>query len=102
MNRSKGRASHLILTLAIIGSVACSSRVEYEQPRVDASPNAININTASADELERLPNIGRKTADAIVEFRTENGPFRRPEHLMLIRGLSEKRFLELRPLLRTE
>ena len=81
---------------------ACSSRLEFEEQRVESSPDAININTSSADDLERLAHIGRTTADAIVQFRAENGPFRRVEHLMLIRGVSEKRFLELRPLLRTE
>ena len=50
------------------------------------------------DELEKLPRIGRKTAESIVEFRNENGPFRRAESLLLIRGLSEKRFAEIRDL----
>jgi competence protein ComEA len=63
---------------------------------------AININTATADEFEKLPHIGRKTAETIVEFREQNGPFRRPESLMQIRGISEKRFLELREFLKTE
>lgn len=90
------------LLLAVCLAAACTSRVVYETPRVASSPNAININTATADELERLPHIGRKTAEAIVKFRAYNGPFRRLEHLMLIRGLSESRFDELRPLLKTE
>jgi DNA uptake protein ComE-like DNA-binding protein len=46
--------------------------------------------------------VGRKTAEAIVQFRSENGPFRRPEDLLLIRGVSEQRFVELRPFIRTE
>ena len=90
------------LLLAVCLAAACSSRVVYEQPHTESSPNAVNINTATADELERLPHIGRKTADAIVQFRAENGPFRRLEHLMLIRGMSERRFVELRPMLRVE
>jgi len=78
-------------------------RVEYDRTSAFvASPNSININIASADELEELPGIGRKTADTIISFRHENGPFRRVEHLMLIRGISEERFLELRPYLRAE
>ncbi len=82
----------------------CSERQVY---RTSANPNpispdSININTASVDELKMLPYIGRKTAEAIVQFRTENGPFRRPEHLMQVRGISETRFIELRPILRTE
>ena len=46
--------------------------------------------------------IGRKTAESIVEFREANGPFRRVEHLMQIRGISEERFLELRPFIKTK
>ena len=92
----------VLILFASLMFAACSSRVEYEQPHDGVSPGAININNASADDLERLPHIGRKTAEAIVQFRTENGPFRRLEHLMLIRGVSEKRFAELRPLLRAE
>lgn len=81
---------------------SCSSRVEYDRPVAQAPTSAININTATVDDLERLPHIGRKTAEAIVEFRTANGPFRRVEHLMLIRGVSETRFAELRPILRAD
>ena len=92
----------VLLLFASLMVAACSARVEYEQPYVVESPDAVNINTATAGELERLPHIGRATAEAIVQFRTENGPFRRLEHLMLIRGLSERRFAELRPLLRAE
>lgn len=88
--------------LLLMSLAACSARIEYDQPRAVTSPNAVHINTATVAELERLPHIGRATAEAIVQFRDENGPFRRLEHLMLIRGLSEKRFAELRPLLRAE
>ncbi len=62
----------------------------------------ININTADAAELERVPRIGPKTAANIIRYRTENGPFRRVEHLMQVRGISEKRFLQMSPYLRTE
>ena len=98
MSNSKFPILFLVLLLA-----ACSSRTEYSSANVAApSPNAININTATVDELERLPHIGRKTAEAIVEFRSVNGPFRRVEHLMQIRGVSEERFENLRPLIKIE
>ena len=91
----------IILFTFIIAS--CSTRVVYElQPLSAASPNAININTASADELERLPHIGRKTAEAIVDHRTRHGAFRRIEQVMLIRGVSEVRFKKIRNLIRIE
>ena len=93
----------ILILIACSLMTACTSRVVYEpQTIASATPNAININTASAEELEKLPHIGRKTAEAIVQFRDENGPFRRPEYLLQIRGISEVRFAELRPLLKTE
>ncbi|HRI03781.1 MAG TPA: helix-hairpin-helix domain-containing protein [Pyrinomonadaceae bacterium] len=90
-----------VLFMTVVG-LACSSRIEYGRPIAQAPASTININTATVDDLERLPHIGRKTAEAIVEFRTANGPFRRVEHLMLIRGVSEPRFAELRPILRAD
>jgi competence protein ComEA len=92
----------LILIVFLLMS-GCTPRIDYEQQTsAAATQNPININTASADELERLPYIGRKTAEKIVEFREENGPFRRVEHVMQIRGISEKRFLEIQQLLKAE
>jgi len=47
----------------------------------------ININTAGADELERLPLIGPSRAAAIVAYRTEHGPFRNTENIMQVTGI---------------
>lgn len=92
----------VLLTL-LFTVIACSTRIEYPSANVAApSRNAININTATVDELEKLPHIGRKTAEAIVEFRNVNGPFRRVEHLIQIRGVSEERVETLRPLIKIE
>ena len=64
--------------------------------------HAININTASAEDLQRIPHIGEKLAAKITEHREVNGPFRRVEHLMLISGISDERFRKIRPLVRVE
>ncbi|MFZ1699887.1 MAG: helix-hairpin-helix domain-containing protein [Pyrinomonadaceae bacterium] len=92
----------VVIIFATLLIASCSARVEYAPIANQFDPNAININTAPAEELERLPSIGPKTSEAIIQFRDENGPFRRVEHLMLVRGVSERRFAEIRPHLRTE
>ena len=56
----------------------------------------VNINTASATDLETLPGIGAKTAGRIVEYRQKNGPFKKIEELMNVPGIGEKNFLKLR------
>ena len=94
----------IILILILFSwMTGCSSRVVYEEQSLFApTTSALNINTATAKELESLPHIGRKTAQKIIQFREDNGPFRRVEHLMQIRGISEKRFLELQQFLKAE
>ena len=62
----------------------------------------ININTASVKDLEKLPGIGKGLAERIVEHREKYGPFRRPEHLIMVRGISDKRFRALRALITVE
>ncbi len=55
----------------------------------------LDINTAGVDELERLPGIGKVLATRVVEHREKHGPFRRTEHLMMVRGISDRKFREL-------
>jgi competence ComEA-like helix-hairpin-helix protein len=56
----------------------------------------IDLNAASATQLEELPGIGPALAKRIVEFRKENGPFKKIEDLMNVRGIGEKKFLNLK------
>lgn len=60
----------------------------------------ININTATAEELDSLPGIGPSTAAAIVEDRERNGPFASPEDLMRVSGIGEGKFSKLKDQIR--
>ena len=62
----------------------------------------VNLNTATGEELERLPGVGPETAARILEHRRRYGAFRRAEHLLLVRGISEQRFKQLRALVTVE
>lgn len=57
----------------------------------------LNLNTASSAELEKIPGIGPALASRIVAHRARHGGFRRAEHLMMVRGFSDRRFREVRP-----
>lgn len=54
-----------------------------------ALPDAVNINTATAEQLQTLPGIGQVRAQEIVAEREANGPFRIPEDLMRVSGIGE-------------
>ena len=49
----------------------------------------VNVNTASAEELEKLTGIGPALAEAIVSYRDEHGAFEAPEELMNVKGIGE-------------
>ncbi len=61
----------------------------------------VNLNTASAADLERLPGVGPETAAAIIADRTDNGPFSSPEDLQRVKGIGPTRFARLRPFIAT-
>ena len=66
----------------------------------DAHPT-VNVNQASADELARLPRVGKKLAERIVTHRKEHGPFKRVEDVMEVKGVGEKMCASLKPYLAT-
>jgi len=70
--------------------------------QVSETAPRININRASASELEKLPGIGKVMAERIIEHRTQYGSFRRAEHLMMVRGISDKKFRALSELITVE
>ena len=58
---------------------------------------AVNINTATKDELIALPGIGPAKAQAIVDYRKAHGPFKTVEELKDVKGIGAKRFEKLKP-----
>ena len=61
--------------------------------------NPVNLNSASVAQLQTLPGIGASAAQRIVEYRQKNGAFKKIEELMNVKGIGEKSFLKLKPLI---
>jgi competence protein ComEA len=59
----------------------------------------VNINTASLEELQRLPRIGPQIAQRILDYRKENGNFKKIEDIMKVRGIGEKVYGQLKDLI---
>ncbi|MBO0724115.1 MAG: helix-hairpin-helix domain-containing protein [Blastocatellia bacterium] len=60
----------------------------------------IDINTAPVEELRRLPGIGPALASRIVEHRRRHGPFKRPQDVIIVRGMSAKLYRRIANLIR--
>ena len=56
----------------------------------------ININTAAAEQLELLPGIGKKTADALIEYRTKNGNFTAVDDIAKVKGIGAKKLEKIK------
>ena len=61
--------------------------------------NPVNLNSASAAQLQTLPGVGASAAQRIVDYRQKNGSFKKIEELMNVKGIGEKSFLKLKPLI---
>ena len=62
----------------------------------------VNINTATAEELQLLPGIGEARAKAVIELRKQNGGFKSVDELVQVKGIGETALKRLRPYVRTQ
>ena len=93
---------HLVagaLALAIVALSTSTPLAHQTAAGSQATPAPlVNLNTATAADLEKLPGVGPATAVRIVEYRQKNGAFKKAEELMNVQGIGEKTFLKLKPL----
>ena len=66
----------------------------------DAPAMKVDLNTATAEELDKLPGIGPATAEAIIRHRETHGRFRSVTDLLEVRGIGEAKLAQLRPLVK--
>jgi competence ComEA-like helix-hairpin-helix protein len=67
-----------------------------------ARQGCLNINTATVEEIESLPGIGKVMAERIVAHRQKHGSFARPEDLLIIDGIGEKKYRAIADLICVE
>jgi comEA protein len=89
---NKGLALGLAAALLIVS-------MSWAIAQAGAPKAKVNINTAGQAELESLPRIGPAVAKRIIDFRTQNGGFKKIEDIMKVRGISEKIFQQLKDLI---
>ena len=99
----------VLVVVVLSGGAYYSSRASEATPRVVYStsldeavaeaqaPLVVNVNTAEAADLEELPEVGPSTAQGIVEYREDNGPFRDLDGLEEVPGIGPKTLEKIRP-----
>ena len=89
----------MIALLLVVGSPAFAAPAKSKAKAAATVSTPVNINTATVAQLEGLPGVGTRTAQLIVEQRQKNGGFKKIEELMNIKGIGEKSFLKLKPMI---
>jgi len=88
-----------MVALFLVGATDVGSAQKSGAKAAAAVPAVVNLNTATATQIATLPGIGEKAADRIIEYREKNGGFKKIEELMNVKGIGEKSFLKLKPLI---
>ena len=66
-------------------------------PKRPPPAHSVDLNSATAEQLQQVPGIGPSTAKAIVNFRQKSGPFQKIDDLLAIKGISKGRLEKMRP-----
>jgi competence protein ComEA len=107
----EGLMKKLLVILVAIASLTCTASPVLASEAVSTAPatkesaaivKLTNVNTASATEIEKLPGVGKKSAAAIVAYRTEKGKFKTPKDLLKVKGVGEKTLEKIKPLVTFE
>jgi len=96
-------AVFMLIALPVIAAEPAAP--QQQEPAKAAAPAAkkapglegqININMATAEQLVLLPGVGKKTADAIIEYRTKNGNFKAVDDIAKVKGIGAKKLEKIK------
>lgn len=101
VNLAMKLADQMVIYVPKVGEAAQETQVAGELPTTLNEPAAkeegkINLNTADVTELQQLNGIGQKKAEAIIEYREQNGSFQSIEDITKVSGIGQQTFQKLK------
>jgi competence protein ComEA len=81
----------VMVILAVVAvAPALAQEAQPATPKKPTLEGKLNINTATVEQIDMLPGMSKKKAEAVVEYRTANGNFKTLEDLMKVKGIKQK------------
>ena len=90
------RRARIACMLALCLGLALSSVSVMAQKSAPEPAAKINLNPATAEQLQSIPGIGPSTAKAMVDYRTKVGKFNKIDEIINVKGIGEKKFLKIK------
>ncbi|MBZ5499015.1 MAG: helix-hairpin-helix domain-containing protein [Acidobacteriia bacterium] len=92
----RSKRMHLAWALILCLGLALAPAAALAQKSKAISTEKVNLNTATAEQLQTLPGIGPALAKTIIEHRTKSGKFNKIEELLNVKGVGEKKFQKIK------
>jgi competence protein ComEA len=86
----------IFCVLALCLGLALGSVSVMAQKPAAAAPEKVNLNSATAEQLQGLPGIGPATAKNILDYRAKVGKFNKVEEIINVKGVGEKKFMKIK------
>jgi len=92
----KPRSSTLAWVILLCLGLALSPATVLAQQGKPQGTEKVNLNTATSEQLQTLPGIGPAIAKAIIDYRGKAGKFAKPEELINVKGIGDKKFQKIK------
>ncbi|MDM7996974.1 MAG: helix-hairpin-helix domain-containing protein [Acidobacteriota bacterium] len=92
----KSTRTKVLCVLALCLGLALSSVSVLAQKSAAVPSEKINLNTATAEQLQSVPGIGPSTAKSILDYRAKVGKFNKIEEIINVKGIGEKKFQKIK------
>ena len=97
MIKFKRSVSLLVVLLMVL--VLGSQVMAAQKGNAAGFGKLVNINTADVAQLTRLPRVGEKIGQRIIDYRKKNGKFKKPADIMKVKGTGEKTFENMKDMI---
>jgi len=97
--KNRNKISCLLASAALALLLTTGSSIALAAPAAEAKAavqSSVDLNKASAEELMTLKGIGPKTAERIIAYRQEQGPFQTVDQLVMVKGIGNAKFEKLK------